>query len=246
MTVQLNHSLIHGITCLQVVASAERPVGSREVARQLEMTHTRVNRLLGTLAHIGLVEQTLDRKYKSGPALHVLAAQSMKGSRLLSAALPYLMAFREEGFTVALGVLWRGQVCYLFHERPWQPMEAAIATHELYPADRSSLGVALLASSLAPDQARGDLREAIAHVHEKGYAVLRFGGGDVSIGTTLGQPPLAGIAVSGKHIGEPFIPQIASRLCAAAEEIAAAIRDSRAAHEGAASDGTGWGRSDTR
>lgn len=227
MPAQLNHSLIHGITCLQVVASAERPLGSREVARMLEMTHTRANRLLGTLAHIGLVEQSSDRKYRPGPALHVLAAQSMKGSRLLAKALPHLLALRQDGFTVALGVLWRGQVCYLFHERPWQPVEAAIAMHELYPAHRSSLGVALLAHHVAPEQATPELREAIAHVHREGYAVLRFADGEMSIGVAIGRPPLAGMAVSGRHIGAEFIPQIARRLSAAAEEIAVAIQHDR-------------------
>lgn len=227
VTAQLNHSLIQGITCLQYIASTERPIGSRELARTLQMTHTRANRVLGTLAHIGLVERTADRKYRPGPALHVLSAQSMKGSGLLPAALPHLMEFRAEGVTVAIGVLWRGQVCYLYHQRPWQSMEAAIGMHELYPAEQSSLGLALIATTLAPEQVRPDLQAAIEHVQREGYAVVRYPGGEVSIGVAIGHPPLAGMAVSGKHIGEEAIAGIARRLQSAAEQIAAVIRKDR-------------------
>jgi DNA-binding IclR family transcriptional regulator len=226
MPAQLNHSLIRGIICLQWIASAGQPVGSRELARRLGLDHTRVHRSLSTLAHLGLIEQTQDRKYRPGPALHVISAQSMKGSGLLPAALPHLMELRAEGFTVAVGVLWRGQVCYLYHQRPWQPMEAAIGMHELYPADKSSLGIALLASSSFedwPESPESDLSEAVAHVHRQGYAVRRYVNGEVSIGVPIGQPPLAGLAVSSMHIGEEFIPQIVQRLRHAAEQIAAAV-----------------------
>lgn len=223
MATQLNNSLINGVTCLQLVTSADRPVGSRELARQLEMTHTRVNRLLSTLARIGLVEQTPQRKYRSGPGIHVLAAQSIKGSRLLPAAMPHLLAFREEGLTAALGVLWRRQVCYLYHKRPGQALETAIGVHELYPAERSSLGVALLASSMCTDDAEPQLRTAIEHVHRKGYAVLRYPGGEVSVGVAIGTPPIAGIAVSGKKLKAPFIQEIAGRLKDIARQIAAVV-----------------------
>ena len=127
-TARPNLSMIHGMACLQAVAAAGRPVGTRELARQFGLEHTRIHRAVGTLCLLGLVEQTPDRKYRPGPALHVLAAHSLKGSRLLQAALPVLPAFKEEKFTVALGVLWQNQVCYLIHARPWQKLEAGIGT----------------------------------------------------------------------------------------------------------------------
>lgn len=223
MATQLNNSLINGVTCLQLVTSADRPVGSRELARQLEMTHTRVNRLLSTLARIGLVEQTPQRKYRPGPGIHVLAAQSIKGSRLLPAAMPHLLAFREQGLTAALGVLWRRQVCYLYHKRPQQSLETAIGVHELYPAERSSLGVALLASSMCTDDAEPQLRTAIEHVHRKGYAVLRYPSGEVSVGVAIGTPPIAGIAVSGPQLDDARVRQLAQRLKEMSARIAAAI-----------------------
>ncbi len=231
---QPNESLINGIAALQRVVSAGGAIGSREVARQMGMSPTRVNRLLGTLAHLGLLEQDANRKYRPGPALHVLGAQSMMGSRLLPAALPVLMRLRQGGFTVALGVLWEGRVCYLFHERPWQPIEEALFRHVLWPAQHSSLGLALLAAqpgephlvepepglpiSVEPDQKPADL---IAFARQNGYAVLRHTNNYISIGVTIGDPPVAGLAVAGNLIGEAYYPEIARQLKEAAAEIVA-------------------------
>jgi DNA-binding IclR family transcriptional regulator len=230
---QPNESLINGIAVLQRVVSAGAPAGSREIARQMGMLATRVNRLLGTLAHLGLLEQDSSRKYRPGPALHILGAQSMIASRLLPAALPVLMRLRQEGgFTVALGVLWEGRVCFLFHERPWQPVEEALFRHVLWPAQYSSLGIALLAArdgephlvepepglpiSVAPNQ---NITDLIAFTRKNGYAVLRHTNNHVSIGVTVGTPPVAGLAVAGNLIGDEFLPEIARRLQAAAVEI---------------------------
>jgi DNA-binding IclR family transcriptional regulator len=229
---QPNESLINGIAVLQRVVSAGAPAGSREIARQMGMSATRVNRLLGTLAHLGLLERDANRKYRPGPGLHVLGTQSMMASRLLPAALPVLMKLRQGGFTVALGVLWEGRVCYLFHERPWQPIEEALFRHVLWPAQHSSLGIALLAAqpgdpqlveadpqlsiSVEPDQKPADL---IAFARQHGYAILRHTNNYISIGVTVGNPPVAGLAVAGNLIGENYYGDIALRLKEAAAEI---------------------------
>jgi DNA-binding IclR family transcriptional regulator len=229
---QPNNSLINGIECLQRVVNAGEPIGSREVARRMGLTHTRVNRLLGTLAHIGLLDRDSERKYRPGPALHALAAQSMMASRLLPSALPSLLKLRSEGYTVALGTLWEGKVCFLFHERPWQSVEEAILRHELWPAQLTSLGVALLARQPgppklipAPEAAAARLlpghepKVTVPFARKHGYAVLRFVGNIVSVGVAMGTPPIAGIAVSGQQIGEEFVPEIAQKLHATAAEI---------------------------
>lgn len=212
MPAQPNQSLIHGISCLQTVVAAGRPIGSREVARLLDDEHTRVSRLLSTLASIGLLEQTPQRKYQPGPALHVLTAQSLHGSMLLTAALPHLKTLMDRGMTVALGVLWRRQVCFLFHSKPGQPLEESIGRHELHPAEASSAGLALLAHALPkpkrmparalidaePVHPVANLEAALAGVRERGHARLRFvDKGVLSLGIPLGNPPFAALAVSG-------------------------------------------------
>lgn len=232
---QPNNSLINGIECLQRVVNASEAIGSREVARRMGLAHTRVNRLLGTLAHMGLLERNSERKYRPGPALHALAAQSMMASRLLPSALPTLLKLRGDGYTVALGTLWDGKVCFLFHERPWQSVEEGILRHDLWPAQLTSLGVALLArqdgdlrnlETASPEASARllpghEVERTVAFARKHGYAVLRFVGDVTSIGVAIGDPPIAGLAVSGHHLGQEFIPQIAQRLHVVAKEILA-------------------------
>lgn len=230
---QPNNSLILGMECLRLVTSAGGAIGSREVARRLGLTHTRINRLLGTLAFMGLLERDGDRRYRTGPALHALAAQSMMASRLLPAALPVLRELGRDGYTVALGTLWAGKVCYLYHQRYGQSQDEAILGHELWPADQSTIGVALLAvkddlpadldpadvppgSTLLPGQ---DIHDTVSAARERGYAMLRFSDDITSIGVAVGHPPVAGIAVSRRHLGGEFLEAVAARLHAAAEEI---------------------------
>src|SRR5450432_664771 len=110
MPAQPNQSLANGIACLQALTAAEDAIGSRELARRLGLEPTLANRLLGTLAELGLAERTPERKYRPGPGIHVLAAQSLRGSGLLQAALPVIRGLLDEGLAVALGVLWRSDV----------------------------------------------------------------------------------------------------------------------------------------
>src|SRR5690348_18426155 len=78
---QPNQSLIDGIATLQALATSSEPAGCRELARRLGIDATKVNRLLKTLAYLGIARQTADRKYAPGPGMHVLAAQSLFASR---------------------------------------------------------------------------------------------------------------------------------------------------------------------
>ena len=126
---QPNQSLMNGLACLQAVVTADRPVGSREVARILDLEHTRVNRLLGTLSYLGFIERTSSRKYRPGPGIHVLSAQSLRGSGLLIAALPELRTLVDEKLVIALGVLWDRSICYLVHAAPGTDPGDGIGAH---------------------------------------------------------------------------------------------------------------------
>jgi DNA-binding IclR family transcriptional regulator len=153
---QPNRSLIDGLEVVRALAMASEPIGSRQIARQLQLEPTRANRLLKTLASTGIASQTTDRRYRPGPGMHVLAAQALRGSGLLRRAVPLLQSVARDGLVVAMGTVWRGQVCYLYHASPGTAPADALGHRPAFPAWQSGVGVAAL-SSLPADQVREHL-----------------------------------------------------------------------------------------
>ncbi|MCD4825732.1 MAG: transcriptional regulator [Phycisphaerae bacterium] len=228
---QPNQSLQYGTECLLQLVSAGRPIGSREMARELKREHTHVNRLLGTLAYLGLAERTSDRKYIVGPGIHVLSAMSLRGSHLLTSALPRIRTLIEKtGMIVALGVLWRRQVCYLYHGGPEKSMEAAIVGSDLYPAERSSIGMIMLAQrtkeyvkSLYQEQEKdmggeinvNALLQQLLEVRTQGYGL----NDNTSLAVAIGSPPMAALAVATDMITKEEIPLLVKQLHETADGI---------------------------
>jgi len=205
---QINQSLRDGIECLLEIAAMERPVGSRELARRLGQDHTRVNRIISTLAYMGLAEQTADRRYIAGSGLLVLAGLSLRGSALYRCAMPHLEELGvATGYQVALGLRWRTNVSYLYHGHAQEHAALGIASEGLYPADRSSIGLVLL-SELTPQEItelyQGPsaavlqtpemtaLLERVKEVKNAGFAIASNAR---SIAVALGKPAVAGIAL---------------------------------------------------
>ena len=227
---QPNQSLIDGITTLQALATSPEPVGCRELARRLNADPTKINRLLKTLAYLGIARQTANRKYTAGPGMHVLAAQSLFASGLIRRALPELESLRRFGHTVALGVLWGDNVSYLFHAPPGIEASRGLGRIGLLPATTSGIGVVLL-SELDDEDVRElyldkdipmfpggieQLLTKLAEVRRLGYARVHVADDRdhhvVAIST--GDPAHAGIALSG------WIPE------ASPEALVAALRES--------------------
>jgi DNA-binding IclR family transcriptional regulator len=196
MTAQPNQSLADGIALLGLLCSAGQ-LGTRDAAHKLGWEPTRANRLLGTLRDLGFAEQDSSRRYLPGPGVHVLAAQCLHGSKLLSVALPVLRATDREGFGVAIGVLWRGLVCYLLHSGEGESLDAGLASFAPYPADDSSIGMVIEAHLISgqhvnPASARVGARKC-------GYAVRNdedgvHGSVAVPIFRGKDRVPIAGIA----------------------------------------------------
>jgi hypothetical protein len=197
---QPNQSLIHGIGCLQTVIASSAPIGSREVSRRLGMEHTRVNRHLKTFVSLGILQQMVDKSYVPGPGIHVLAAQSLRASGLLKAALPVIRNLVQGELSVALGVLWEKNVCYLYHGKPGIHFDAGISSMDLFPAERSSIGMILSAPS------------------KDEFAFNNEGNGKGSVAVRVGNPALAGLAFAG-NIVESDLSQLVSILQKAAEDI---------------------------
>jgi DNA-binding IclR family transcriptional regulator len=231
---QPNQSLIDGILTLQALASAPEPVGCRELARQLGANTTRINRLLKTLAYMGIVRQTSDRKYTSGPGMHVLAAQSLFASGLIRRAMPVLEGLRRFGHTVAMGVLWNDSVSYLFHAPPGIEAARGLGRIGLLPATTSGIGIVLL-SQLQDDEVRElygerdipmfpegveSLLPTLEKTRTQGFARVHVADerDHHIVAVPVGNPVYAGIAMSG-WIPESATAELVEALLSAAREI---------------------------
>lgn len=235
LNAQPNKSLIDGIATLQALATSPYPVGCREVARRLNIDAVNVNRLLKSLAYLGIARQTADRKYTAGPGMHVLAAQSLFASGLIRNVLPVLEGLRRFGHTVALGVLWHDNVSYLFHAPPGIEASRRLGRIGLLPATTSGIGIVLLAECDDSDvrelyQGRDipmfpegidQLLAKLGEVRNLGHARVHVADerDHHVIAVSTGNPAHAGIAMSG-WIPETATTPLVEALRAAAAEIA--------------------------
>lgn len=237
LNAQPNQSLIDGMRVVQALAMSEEPIGCRELGRQLGFEATKVNRLLRTLAYLGISQQTANRKYTAGPGMQVLAARSLFTSGLLRRALPALERLRRFGHTVALGVLWNDSVSYLFHAPPGLDAAQAVGRIGLLPATESSIGMVLLAELDDSDvtaifdgrqipHVPGGLPELftrLARVRSDGYARLPVVNDPsrTTMAVALRSPTPMGLALSG-WIPDVIAPELVSALRDGAREIAEA------------------------
>ncbi len=193
MSSQPNQSLIDGIRCLQYLVSSGRAIGCRELARLMGINTTRVNRLLMTMASIGLTMQDDHRRYLPGPGIHALAAQAIRGSALFSQALPLLESYAPKDIVVAMGVLWEDQVIYIYHSEPGSQMSQALAGFHMLPAWQSVIGMSLLAAESDEELQKrfvdGQWRQLAPHIaqqREFGRVVWHHDDGEVSMAKPLG------------------------------------------------------------
>ncbi len=209
--------LIDGMAVLQELASDRNPVSGLALAKKLNMSPVRVNRLLKTFAYLGYAYQTTSRKYMVGPGIHVMAAQTLNASGLLRRAFEHLEQLGHEVPTVALGVLWKKQVCYLFHKSRSMSMGQGIGSKILYAADNSSIGLALLGEfsdetvkKLYEGEDTGELLKHLRLARKNGYALIHHED-HYSLAVTIGRPAYAALAVSGMTSLDE-IPRLADKL----------------------------------
>jgi DNA-binding IclR family transcriptional regulator len=221
---QPNQSVIQGIDVLLSVASKGSPVRVRELARELGYTATRLQRYLATLGHLGFLVQNEDRSYSVGPGIHALSAISLSASGLARRAVQVLGEFQEPGCIVALGVLWRQTVSYLYFNTPQGGSMGAIGRDGGFPAEQSSIGRVLMAS-LSPESLQysfpeldPDTQDSLREIRERGHAVVAQASGELSLAVQVGNPPIAGLALSGEFDAQE-IPRLIQKLNQAAEQL---------------------------
>jgi len=201
--------LIDGLTVMQELTISDQPVSSSELSKKLGLEVTRVNRILKTLAYLGIAHRTNGRKYTPGPGIHVLAAQTIHASGLIQGALPHLEALNQYNHIVALGVLWHDKISYLYHWEPGISTFEALGRLALYPVEKSSIGQVLL-SFKSEDHVHhilngqhhftkkqlDNILEEIALAKEHGYGIV-FKPREISLAVPVGHPIFAGLALSG-------------------------------------------------
>jgi len=227
---------------LQAAVGAHQPVGCTQLAREFDLDVTRVNRILGTFAYLGMLKRTRNRKYIAGPGVHVLAAMSLHGSHLIQCAAPHMKALRADlKADVYVGVLWRARVTYFRYAKQGREPAMLRPGMVLTPAQDSGIGRILMAQ-MTDEQVRdmyaecGDttcdmeaLMATLAKVRKKGYAMGR--GGD-TLAVPIGTPPIAGLALNRpgppkQRIYAKEAPALVERLQATAETIVAAMAKAR-------------------
>jgi predicted transcriptional regulator len=215
---QPNQSIMSGMKCLEEIAALTEPIGSRELSRLLNEEPTKVNRILGTLCHLGYVEKTSNNKYKVGPAIHIMASLTLSSSKLLHHAVEPLKELLKSKLTVALGVLWKNQVSYIFHGNLKMPFEQCIGSHGLFPEEKSSIGTMIrICNKKEP------LTAAENKILNDGYCYAYADRVQISLAVPIGKPNvIAGLALAGRK--DDFNHQInLDRLISAAEKINATL-----------------------
>ena len=201
--------LIDGMEVLQYLASAGREMSGVDLAKELGIEKTKVSRILKTLSYLGFTFSTANRKYTLGPAIHILSAQLLRGSKLIKNALKYLIELTELDLIVAMGVLWRDKVAYTYHWQPGISPAEGLGRTELFPATQSSIGLILYASKSNEElleeiqqtdnipgfSDKKSFLDEIEHIRKKEYATTVFDNRK-SIAVKIGNPAYAAIALA--------------------------------------------------
>jgi len=230
---QPNQSLVDGLRVLQFAMMRGDAIGVTEVSEELGMEVTRAHRLLRTLAAIGYLRHVKGRKYSPGPAVTILAAQSMQATGFARHVFPILNELHEStGMLLAYGLLWERFVTYLYHAFPEVHGGGAFAGHPVLEASDSRLGLVMLAS-LGETEIRqiysahripgfSDMDQLLAKLRAINRAGYNYGvtnnKGDHTVAIRFENNPFAGIAIAGK-IDRTQAPRWAKRLRVVAREI---------------------------
>ena len=123
----------------------------------------------------------------------------------------------SHGHTVALGVLWRDQVSYLFHSGKDFTVAAGLRSRGVFPASRSSIGMVLLATRSDEEvrqlyHGRNDIERfgsdinaliaELATVRSQGFARIDgrlHQGTDITMAVPVGREAVAALAFSGLY-----------------------------------------------
>lgn len=111
---QKNQSVQRALKILKYLSERSEPAGVREIARHFRYSPSIAQRLLGTMAEEGFVEQTGEAaKYVIGHSAFQVGSSFLSKNDLMSAAMPELRYLSGRGVTGFLGILRNNHVIYM-------------------------------------------------------------------------------------------------------------------------------------
>jgi IclR family transcriptional regulator, KDG regulon repressor len=142
----MNSTVYDAFRCLNLLATANRPQGIREMGRELELDSAKVTRLMQTLLALNMVQRDASRKYSLGIGIHRLSAHAIHNSAFYNAVMDLLEESGNHTISIVIGVLSGKNVVYLIHTRGGKSIARAIGNYESYPVHDSVIGIKLLSA----------------------------------------------------------------------------------------------------
>ncbi|MBK0000693.1 helix-turn-helix domain-containing protein [Erwinia sp. S38] len=161
----MNSTVYDAFRCLNLLATANRPKGIREMGRELELDSAKVTRLMQTLLALDMVQRDARRKYSLGIGIHRLSAQAIHNSAFYNAVMDLLEESGNHAISIVIGALSGKNVVYLIHTRGGESIARAIGNYQSFPVHDSVIGIKLL--SAMSDE------EIIAQIGINDYQLLR-------------------------------------------------------------------------
>jgi len=146
---QFVDALARGLSILERLSRAQKPLGNGELAQQLGLPPSTVSRLLHTLTELGYLRRSAQgRCYELTPKNLTLGYPLLTGMSVRDRVMPHLQAISEHsGQTVALAVRDDLFVCFVDVVQGSAAQAVRMATGARLPVAVSAAGIAVLAAS---------------------------------------------------------------------------------------------------
>jgi len=243
-------SLDRAVAVLDLLGESEGPLGLVDVCERMDLHKSTAHRVLMVLERCGLIERTLENRFRLGLKLYELGSRAVEQIDLRARVHPWFRRLSAQvGETVHLGVLQRTAVVYLDKIEPsnrhvWLSSRVGASN----PVYCTAMGKAMLA--FLPHDAAADimarirftrftprtlctaeaLTRSLDRVRRRGYAIDDE---EVEAGVRcVGAPilsqsgrPVAAVSVSGpsSRITQQSVPAIAEHLLRCCREISASL-----------------------
>jgi DNA-binding IclR family transcriptional regulator len=249
---QLN-SLDRAVSVLEVLGGSDVPLSLAEICEQMGLHKSTAHRALMVLERCGLIERTLENRFRLGLRLYELGNRAVEQVDMRTRVYPHLRRLSAQvGETVHLGVLQKTSVVYLDKVEPNRRVCMSSKTGSSNPVYCTSLGKAMLAF-----QPRETIDQIVANIHfvrytpktlytidsllkglerirRRGYAIddEEIELGVRCIGAPIfneNQRPIAAVSVSGptSRITVQRVPSMAEHLLLCSREISSSLGLSR-------------------